>query len=86
MENQDLKQEQSWSRGEEPQLTDETQSSPADSAPLPRLRLPPGALEEVTLDDVIAAGTRADRRLPRSVLNTQPQQIIRATLAVPMLS
>lgn len=40
------------------------QSSPVDSAPLPGFGFPPGAFEEVTLDDVITAGTRADRRLP----------------------
>ncbi len=50
------------------------------SVPLPGFGFPPGAFEEVTLDDGITLGTRADHRLPWSVLNTHKTTIQRFIL------
>lgn len=48
----------------------EAPTSPQTSLPLPGLGFPPGALEQVTLKDLVAAVAWADHRLSQSVLHT----------------
>lgn len=54
------------------------------SLPLPHFGFPPRAFEQVTPDDVIIARTRADHRLPWSILrtNTRVFQSVRAALSL----